>query len=105
VELVRTRFDRSIDHSPARASELRAEVTGLNFEFLDRVRWRQIGVGRAVQKIDGIVVVVNSVQHVIVVNGSQAVCYEAASGIQASSRIQLGYACAQLRQERIIAAI
>ena len=73
MNLVGTGLDRGIEHRPARASELGAEVARLNLELLDGIDWRLHGIGGAVQKVHGVIVVVDAVQNVVVVGGGQPV--------------------------------
>src|SRR5439155_5326225 len=61
MNLVGTGLDRGIEHRPARASELGAEVARLNLELLDGIDWRLHGIGGAVQKVHGVIVVVDAV--------------------------------------------
>jgi len=57
-----------IHNSPACAAELRAEIAGLHFEFLDGIRGREIDVSGAIQEIHRVVIVVNTIENVVVMD-------------------------------------
>ena len=106
MNLVGTGLDRGIEHRPARASELGAEVARLNLELLDGIDRRLHGVGGAVQKVHGVIVVVDAVQNVVVVGGGQPVGGETPGRFHpAPGRRFLRYSGRKLRQEGIVPAV
>src|SRR6202008_3268172 len=92
VELVGSGLDCGINDRSAGSPEFRAEVAGLHLEFLNCVGRRKIDVRRAVQEIDGVVVIVNPVQQVAVVPRCQAVRHETSAFIKPARRYQARHA-------------
>ena len=78
METVSARFDGGIENSGSRAPKFRAEVRGLNFELLNRINRGKNNKIRTVQEIDGVGIVVNSIQHVIVLRRAEAIGRECA---------------------------
>src|SRR4030095_14529313 len=73
VEAVRPRLNRGVKNSRARTTELRAEVRRLDFEFLDGIHRRQNDEIRTVQEVNGVGIVVDSVEHVVVLRRAVAI--------------------------------
>src|SRR5882724_1896395 len=74
MKAVRTGFDGGIDDSTAAPSELGRVVTGLDFEFLDRVHVGLQNIGAVI-----VGVVIDAVQYEIVQKATRAVDCEAAT--------------------------
>src|SRR5438105_6492841 len=102
MESVSSRLDSRVDYSSASPSEFRAKVAGLDFEFLNRIWLRQVRVGRTVQKIDRVVVVINAVEKIVVVDGRQPVGHKTPTCIESPRWIQAGHTSTKLRQEGVI---
>ena len=78
----------------------------LDLEFLNRVDRRQHDKVRAVEEVDGVGVVVDAVEHVVVLRGAIAVGGERAAGcIAASVRLRSVHAGGELRKEGEVSAV
>src|SRR6185437_327260 len=106
MELVRTRFDTCIQHCTAGASELRAERAGLKTKLADGVNRRLDDIGCAAQEIDIVRVVIDAVEHVIVLRRTCPVRRKPAIRVQAAP-FRLADSCTrnQTGEESVVAAI
>src|SRR5262249_40510758 len=105
VQLVGARLERRIEDGAPRASELRAERIGLQFEFADRVHGRLYDIRGTAQKIDVIAVVVDAIEQEVVLRGARAVRGEPACGVEAAGfRLGMRDAGREASQEVVIAA-
>ena len=106
MQLVRSRLDGCIHHGGAGASELRAEIGGLNFKFLDRVHRRKHDKVRSIQEIDGVGIVVDAIQHVVVLRRTKAVSRKSSGrSIPARIRLRRVHARRKLCQEGEISSV
>ena len=88
MKAVSTGLGGSIENGTGRAAILSREVGGLDVEFGDGIEWRKNGVVGAVQEVDGIRVVVDTIQQIVILRGTQAVGGEGA-GCGVAARIGL----------------
>src|SRR6185312_2203500 len=89
VEAVGTRLDGGVEHGGAGAAKLSTEAGGLHLELLDGFQRRKHNVVGSVQEIHGVGIVVNAVQHVVVLRRPIAVGREVAGGrVTASVRLR-----------------
>ena len=70
-------LDRSVEDGAGGTAQLGAEVRRLDLEFRDRVRRRKNDEICSVQEVDGVGVVVDAIQQVVVLRGAQTVCGKA----------------------------
>ena len=77
MELVRAGFNSGIQNGGAGTSELGTEVSGLDFEFLNRIDRRENDKVGAVQEVDRVGIVVNAIEHVVVLRRTKAIRREA----------------------------
>src|SRR6185503_6212285 len=68
MKLIGARFQSRVEHGCAGTPILGAEVCGLNLEFLNRVDRRQDYEVRSIEKVNRIGIVVNSIEHVVVLS-------------------------------------
>src|SRR5215472_5208731 len=73
MKLIGTRLQSRVQHGGAGAPILGTEVCGLNPEFLNRVNRRQDHEVRSIQKVNRVGIVVNSIEHVVVLSRTEAV--------------------------------
>ena len=105
MQLVGTRFDRSIQDRPSGTAKFRAEVAGLYFELLNGIRRWKIHIRCAIQVIHGVVVVVDSVENVVVVDGGQTVGHKTPGLVQSARGAEAGDPGAELCEKRIVTAV
>ena len=80
VQFVRTGLNRGIEDCGSGATELRAEIGSLHFELLHRVDRGENDKVCTVEKVDGIGIVVDAVEQVIVLRGAKTVSRESTTG-------------------------
>ena len=71
MDVVGTGLDGGIEHRAGGTAELSAEVGGLDIEFLDRVNRRKNGEVRSVEEVDRVGVIVDAVEQIVVLRGTQ----------------------------------
>ena len=69
MELIRSGFDRGIQNGARRPARFGTVVIGLHLEFLNGIDGRPHHVGRSIQEIHQVDVVIDSVQQVVVLRG------------------------------------
>ena len=79
VDLIRAGLDVGLQNCAGRVTKLRAEVACLQAEFGKRIRRRAHNVARAVQEVDQIRIVVDSVEDEVVLLGALTVRHEVAA--------------------------
>src|SRR5580765_2357324 len=89
MEFIRARLNRGIQHGSAGATEFGAEIGGLYFELLDSVHRRQHNEVGAVQKVDRVGVVVDAIQHVVVLRRAGTIGRKS-TGCGIASCVRLG---------------
>ena len=78
----------------------------MNFEFLNCINWGEDHEVRAVKKIDGIGIIVDAVQHVVVLGGPESVGGECATGgIASSVSLRTVHSGCELCQESKVSAV
>ena len=77
VETVGAGLDGGVENGSAGAAEFGAEVGGLNLEFLNGVDRRKNDEVGAVQEVDGVGVVVDAVEQVVVLGGARPLAAKA----------------------------
>ena len=92
MQAVGAGLDGGVEHRTGGTAQLGAELAGLHLELLDGVHRRQDDVVGAVEEVDGVGVVVNAVQQVVVLRGAQAV-----GGKRARSGVAAGVGLGRLR--------
>ncbi len=106
VESVRAGFDRGIENRGSGAAVFGAEVGGLHLEFLNRVHRRQNYKVCAVEEVDSVRVVVNSIQQVVVLRRPRTVGGEGAGGrVAARVCLRRVHSGRQLGQEGEVSAV
>src|SRR6266550_3595476 len=95
MQLVGTRFDRSIQDRPSSTAKFRAEVAGLYFELLNGIRRWKIHIRCAIQVIHG----------VVVVDGGQTVGHKTPGLVQSARGAEAGDPGAELCEKRIVTAV
>ena len=85
VDAVGARLDRRVQNSTRSSAKLGAKVSGLDLEFRDRVQRGKHDKVRAVQEVDGIRVVIDAIQQVVVLR-----CFETIGAESAGGRIASG---------------
>ena len=106
VNLIGTGLDARVENRRAGPAELGAEVRGLDLEFRNRVDRGKNHEVRSVQEVHGIGIVVDTVQHVIVLRRAIAIRRKGAVlGVTASVRLGGIHACGELGQEGEVAPI
>ena len=88
MEIVGAGLDRGIENGGTGASEFRAEVRSLDLEFLHSIDRRKNHIVCAVQEIYGVRIVVDPIEHVIVLRRPKAIGREGAVG-RIAPRIRL----------------
>ena len=106
MDLVRAGFQRGVQHGTPGASELRAERVCLQAELPNGIDRRLHHIGRATEKIHVVRIVIDAVQHVVVLCRTRAVCRKPSVRIQPSA-LGLSYGCTghQARKKSIVPAI
>src|ERR1051325_5107539 len=100
MEIIGTRLDGRVQNGCAGAAIFCAKPSSLNFKFLDRIYGRKNYEVRAVQKVDGVGVVVNTVKQIVILCGTKAVGDKSAAGCIASAiRLRSGYTSTQFPQD------
>ena len=80
VELVSTLLQSCVEHRSTRTAVFCAKVCRLDSKFLNCIHRRKHDVVRAIEEVNGVGVVVNSVEHVIVLGGTETVGGERTRG-------------------------
>ena len=78
MNLIGTGFDGGVDDSAGGVAELRTVAARLDLELGERIRRRTDAETGAVQKVDGIRVVVYAVENEVILLRALAVCVEVA---------------------------
>src|ERR1035437_1442697 len=106
MEAIGAGFDRSVENGARGTTQLGAEVSGLDLEFLDGIQRRQNDKVGSVEEVHGVGVVVDAVQQVVVLGGAQAVGGEGArGGIAAGVGLRRLHAGAKLGKEGKVAPV
>ncbi len=106
MNAVGARLDGCVHDSASGAAQFGAEVRGLNLEFLNRIDRRQDDEVGSVQEVDCVGVVVDAVQQVVVLRGTQTIRGKCAgSRIAARIRLRRLHARAELSKESEVAAV
>src|SRR5207244_10380405 len=106
VESVGTRLDRRIQNRRAGTTEFRAETARLHFELFDGINRRKNDEVGAIEEVDGIGIVIQAVEKIVVLRRTQTVRGErAVRFVTATVFLRTVDACRDLRQKRKIAAI
>ena len=77
METIGAGLDGGVENRGAGTSKLRAEVRGLNLEFLNRVDRRKDDEIRAVKEVHGVGIVVNAIEQVVVLRWAQPLAEKA----------------------------
>ena len=88
MKIVCSRLNGGVQDGPGRTSKLGAKAIGLDLKFLDCIHRRANDEVRAIQEVNEFDIVVNAVQQVVVLRGTQAVSCKASTGPQ-SARVLL----------------
>ena len=106
MDLVCAGFQRGVQYGTAGASELRAERVCLQAELPDGIDRRLHHIGRATEKIHVVRIVVDAVQHVVVLCRTRAIRRKPSVRIQPSA-FGLSYGCTrhQPREKSIVPAV
>ena len=89
VQSVGAGLNGCVENGSSRTPEFSAEVRGLNLELLNRVDRGQHNVVGAVQEVHGVGIVINAVEHVIVLRRPVAIgCKGARSRVAAGVRFR-----------------
>ena len=106
MEAVGAGLDGGVQNRARGTAQFGAEVRCLDLEFLDRVQRRKNDKVGAVEEVDGVGVVVDAVQQVVVLRGAQAVGGECARGrIAAGVGLRRLHAGAKLGKESKVAPV
>ncbi len=106
MDAVRSGLDRSVENGACGTAQFGAEVRGLNLELRDCVDRRKNDEVCSVQEVNGVGVIVNAIQQIVVLRRAQTVGGKGSGGCIAS-RIGLGTlrACTKLGKEGKVAPI
>src|ERR1700677_3787885 len=106
VKFVGSGFGGGVENRGARTSVLGAEVGGLDFEFLDGVEWRENDKVCAVEEVDGVRVIVDAIEEVVIHRGALTIGGKSAAAC-VTTGIGLGgvYAYGNLSEKSKIAAV
>ena len=106
VKLVGSGLDRRVENSGSGATILGTKVGRLNLELLDSIHRRKNDKIRTVEEIDGIGIVIDAVEHVVVLRRPIAIGGKGTAGSIASS-IRLGrvHSGGELREESKISSV
>ena len=106
MKLIGAGLDRGIENRGSRAAVFCAEVRGLDLEFLNSVDRRKNDKVRAVEEINRVGIVINAIQHVIVLRRPITIGRKGA-GRSVASRVRFGgvHAGGQLGQEGEVPAV
>ena len=106
VEIVGAGFHGGVQNGSTGTAKLSAEIGSLDFEFLDGVDGRKGDIVGAVEKVNGIGVVVDAVEKVVVLGGPQTVGGKGTVlGVATSVRLRGVYASGDLSEESEIATV
>ena len=106
MQAVGAGFDGGVEDGACGAAQLGAELAGLHLDLRDGVHRRQDDVVGAVEEVDGVGVVVDAVQQVVVLRGAQAVGGEGSgSGIAAGVGLGRLRAGSELGEEGEVASV
>ena len=106
MQCIRAGFNRRIQNSASRPSEFRTVVVRLYFELLYCVDRRRDGKCGAIQEVDEVGIVVDSVEEVIILSRTSPIGCKTATGAKpARVLLTLCYACCELREKGKVAAV
>src|SRR5207248_9824654 len=106
MQVIGAGLNRRVEHRRARSTEFRAEAGSLYFEFLNGINRWQNHVICAVQEVYGVGIIVNPVEHVVVLRGPQAIGRKrSGGGITACIGLWRINSRNYLRQEREISSV
>ena len=106
MQAVGAGFDGGVEDGACGAAQLGAELAGLHLDLRDGVHRRQDDVVGAVEEVDGVGVVVDTVQQVVILRGAQAIGGECArSGVAAGVGLGRLRAGAELGKEGKVASV
>ena len=106
MKLIGAGLDRGIENRRPRTSELGTEVGSLNLEFLNCINWRKDNVVRAVEEVYCVRVVIDSIQHVVVLRRTKPIGRKrTVCGIPTGVGLGCIYTRNQLRQESKISTV
>ena len=106
MDTVGAGLDGGVENSARGTAQLGAEVRGLHLEFLDRVHRRKNDKVCSVEEVDSVGVVVDAIQQVVVLRGTQTIGGESSGGsIAARVGLRRVHARAELGQECKVASI
>ena len=105
MNLVGARLDDGIHDGAVAASELRAVRVGLNFELGDRIDGGLDDVGRTVQDVAQVGVVIDAVEQEVVLQRACAVGAEAECGFDARSGFRGSHADAEQGELGVVASV
>ena len=106
MKFVGAGLDGGVENGGAGAAKLGAEVRGLDLEFFNSVDRRKNDEVRAVEEVNGVRVVINAVQQVIVLRSAKPIGREgAAGGVAARVSLRSVDASRKLGQEGKIPAV
>ena len=106
MKLVGAGLDGRVEHGSSRPAVFRAEARCLDLELLNGIDGRQNNKIRSIEEVDGIGIIVDAIEHVIVLRGPIAVRGESAAGrIAASIGLWSIYSSRKLREESEVSAV